>query len=289
MPRLPHRPLALLALVALTLIKSAAVGGALADAIETERMTSPEIASAVAAGKTTLIIPTGGTEQNGAHMVTGKHNVIVRETARRIAEKLGNALVAPVLAYVPEGDIGTHEGHMAYPGTISVPPGVYREVLAAAAESFAIHGFKLIVFLGDSGPNQVPQQQVAADLSRRWARDGVRVINADRYYAGNGGFDWLISQGETAASIGEHAGIRDTSELLAILPDGIRQDKTATAGPGTSGDPARASAERGEKLLNFKVEAAVTEIRAAAAALAQNPTPQPGNSLLGRLWRWLFG
>lgn len=288
MPRPPHRPLALLALIALTLLKSAAASAALAAGVETERMTSPEIAAAVAAGKTTLIIPTGGTEQNGAHMVTGKHNFIVRETARRIAEKLGNALVAPVLAYVPEGDIGTHQGHMAYPGTISVPPGVYKDVLAAAAESFAIHGFKLIVFLGDSGPNQAPQQQVAADLSRRWAGDGVRVINADAYYAGNGGFDWLISQGETAASIGEHAGIRDTSELLAVLPDGIRQDLAKSASPGISGDPARASPERGEKLLGLKVDAAVTEI-SAAAALAQNPTPQPGNSLLGRLWRWLFG
>jgi creatinine amidohydrolase len=259
---------------------------ALADEVETERMTWIEIRDAVAAGKTTIIIPTGGTEQNGAHMVTGKHNFIVRETARRIAETLGNALVAPVMAYVPEGDIGRHEGHMAYPGSISVPPDVFDKVLAAAAESFAIHGFKLIVFLGDSGPNQAPQQRVALALSRRWAGDGVRVINADDYYAANGGADWLKSQGETAASIGSHAGIYDTSELMAVFPGGIRTGKRAADKEGISGDPTRATAERGQKLLDLKVAAAVKEIQLAAK---EGPLPPQPVSFFRRFLHWLLG
>ena len=195
--------------------------------VETERMTWVEIRDAVAAGKTTIIIPTGGTEQNGPHMVTGKHNFIVKETAKRIATKLGDALVAPVMAYVPEGDIAKREGHMAYAGTISVPPETFARVLAAVVESFEAHGFKTVVFLGDSGPNQEPQRVIAFELSKKWAADGVRVMNADAYYANNGGAELLKSEGETEAAIGSHASIRDTSELMAIAPDGVRLDKRA--------------------------------------------------------------
>lgn len=73
------------------------------DTVFLERMTWDEVRDAIAAGKTTIIIPTGGTEQNGPHMALGKHNVRVTANANTIARRLGNALVAPVMAYVPEG------------------------------------------------------------------------------------------------------------------------------------------------------------------------------------------
>ena len=259
-----------------------------ASEVETARMTWPEIRDAVAAGKTTVLIPAGGTEQNGPHMVTGKHNVIVAETARRIAERLGDSLVAPVMAYVPEGDIAKREGHMAYPGSISVPADVYIRVLEAAADSFHSHGFKTIVFLGDSGPNQEPQRTAALALSQRWAGEGVRVINADAYYGANGQAEFLKTDGETDATIGLHAGIRDTSELMAVDPGGVRLDRRAADKDGVSGDPARATAERGAKLIALKVDAAVQEIRA-ARELAPAPAVPQGQSLYDALWRWFFG
>ena len=86
-----------------------------------EELTSPEVAAAVHSGKTTILVPIGGTEQNGGHIVLGKHNVRARILAGDIAERLGNALVAPVVAYVPEGAIEPPTGHMRQPGTISVP------------------------------------------------------------------------------------------------------------------------------------------------------------------------
>ena len=61
-----------------------------------------------------MIFQTGGTEQNGPHMVVGKHNFIFKHTAEQIARKLGNALVAPVLAYVPEGNLDPPTSHMQY-------------------------------------------------------------------------------------------------------------------------------------------------------------------------------
>lgn len=234
-----------------------------ADEIELERMTWPEVAAALRGGATSVIIPTGGTEQNGPHMVLGKHNFIVAETARRIARRLGNTLVAPVVAYVPEGDIAKREGHMAYPGTISVPPAVFAAVLENAAASFKAHGFKTIILLGDSGPNQEPQRQLAEKLSSAWAGEGVRVIHPAAYYTANGGADWLKSQGETDKTIGTHAAIRDTSELMAVFPQGVRMDKLAADKDGVTGDPTSASAERGDKLIELKVEAAVRDITAA--------------------------
>lgn len=245
---------------ALTAVAFKARAQATGREVEIERMTSPEVAEALAEGVTTVIIPTGGTEQNGPHMVLGKHNFIVAETARRIARKLGNALVAPVMSYVPEGDIAKREGHMAYPGTISIPPAVFAAVLENAAASFRAHGFKTIVLLGDSGPNQAPQRDVAKSLTQAWAVEGVRVIQASSYYADNGAEAWLETQGETKAQIGTHAAIRDTSELMAAYPGGIRKDRLSANAKGVVGDPTRASAERGEILLGLKVDAALRDI-----------------------------
>jgi creatinine amidohydrolase/Fe(II)-dependent formamide hydrolase-like protein len=231
-------------------------------AVEIETMTWVEVRDRIAQGARTVIIPTGGTEQNGAHMALGKHNVIVAETARRIARVLGDALVAPVIGYVPEGDAAKRTGHMAYAGTITVSNETFAALLTAAAESFKAHGFREIVLLGDSGGNQAPQAKVAEALSRAWAGDGVRVFNAARYYGKNGGDAYLLAHGETAGSIGTHAGIRDTSELMAVAPGLVDLSRAKPDSNGATGDARRASAERGEALLKLKVEAALAEIRA---------------------------
>ena len=239
--------------------------------VHLEEMTWVEVREAVARGKTTAIVPTGGVEQNGPHMVLGKHNYIVRRTAGAIAERLGDALVAPVIAYVPEGEIDPPAGHMAYAGTLSLPEPVFEAVLEHTARSLRAHGFSVIAFVGDSAGNQAAQARVAARLSEAWAGEGVAVVHVGDYYAANGQLDWLLAEGESAASIGRHAGIRDTSELLAVFPEGIRPEQLARDGgraseaTGVSGDPRRASAERGEALIDLKVDAALRQIRAATA------------------------
>ncbi len=233
-----------------------------------EDLTWTEVRAALKAGTTTVLVPTGGTEQNGPHMVLGKHNRVVEHTARRVAERLGDALVAPVVAYVPEGDLDPPSGHMPWPGTISVPPPVFAAVLEHAARSLERHGFRTICFLGDSGWNQEAQAQVAAKLDAEWAPRGVRVLHLDAYYEENGQLDLLVGEGETEATVGHHAGIRDTSELLAIHPQGVRRERLGDAawrGSGVDGDPSRASASRGWRLLDLKVEAAVRQVQAARA------------------------
>ena len=135
------------------------------DTVFIEKLTSPEIRDAIASGKTTIIVPTGGTEQNGPHMALGKHNVRVASNADAIARRLGNALVAPVVAFTPEGNIDPPSGHMRFAGTISLPDPVFAQLLEYIARSLKQHGFRDIVFIGDSGPNQKPQEDVAKKLN----------------------------------------------------------------------------------------------------------------------------
>jgi creatinine amidohydrolase/Fe(II)-dependent formamide hydrolase-like protein len=171
------------------------------------------------------------------------------------------------VAYVPEGSISPPEGHMRFPGTLSVADATFEAVLEAAAESLKQHGFKAIAFVGDSGGNQAAQQRVADRLNRLWQGSGVRVIQVNDYYQNNGQIAYLANQGFSALQIGGHAGIRDTSELLFVQAAGIRgrfkEDHSAAdfALVGADGDAGKASPALGRILLDLKIEAAVRQIR----------------------------
>ncbi len=243
------------------------------DTVFIEELTWMELRDAIKAGKTTIIFPAGGTEQNGPHMVLGKHNFIVKHAAEQIARRLGTALVAPVLAYVPEGEINPPSGHMLFPGTITLPEEHFIKITEYAARSFRVNGFKDIVLIGDSGPNQKGLQVVAALLNKEWTGGDVRVHYVSDYYHSQAFSKWLRAQGEMPENIGTHAGIEDTSELLAINPNLIRKGKLAPGGDfkltGVAGNPARASAAYGKQGLEFKIAAAVSQIQKSIAARAK--------------------
>src|SRR5690349_3233943 len=147
-----------------------------------EELTWTELRALVQSGHTTILVPIGGTEQSGPHIALGKHNARVRALAERIARELGNALVAPVIAYVPEGGLEPATGHMRYPGTITVPDDVFQRVLESAARSFRVHGFRDVVFLGDHGSTQAGARAVAARLNREWTATPARAHAIDEYY-----------------------------------------------------------------------------------------------------------
>src|SRR5256885_1118274 len=167
----------------------------------------------VRAGKTTVLVPIGGTEQNGPHMALGKHNVRVRLLAEQVAHGLGNALVAPVLAYVPEGAVEPPAGHMRFPGTITVREETFRQTLESAARSFRAHGFRDIVFLGDHGSTQAGQRAVAARLNQEWTASPVRVHAVEEdYRTATAGFEALLKpRVYRADESGQHARRGDTS------------------------------------------------------------------------------
>lgn len=244
----------------------------LAKQVFIEDMTWMEVQQAINSGFSTVLIPTGGTEQNGAHMVLGKHNFIVKYTAGRIAEQLGKTLVAPVIAYVPEGNITPASEHMRFAGTLSVPETVFAQTLEATASSLKQHGFKVIAFIGDSGGNQTAQQQVATKLNQLWRSQGVKVLQVNRYYDLKQPLSYLNNHGFSALEIGQHAGIRDTSELMVVYPQGIRTVQLADNSQadfvkvGSDGDTTKASSILGQHLLELKISAAVDQIKEAKTA-----------------------
>jgi creatinine amidohydrolase len=234
------------------------------DSVFLEDLTWMEVRDAIAAGKTTVIIPTGGTEQNGPHMALGKHNYLVRYKAGEIARRLGDALVAPVVAYVPEGDINPPTGHMRFAGTITLPQDVFSKVLEYAARSFNQHGFLDIALVGDSGGNQAGQKQVAEALNSEWVATNVRVHQVTAYYPGRGD-EWVIGQGVSADDVGTHAGTHDTSSLMYLNPSMLRFERM---GPGKAGDgqghvgnPAKATALFGRRIVEMQVEDAARQIQ----------------------------
>ncbi len=194
----------LVALFFVALAASRVAAAPAAPSVFLEELTWTELRDAIRAGKTTVIVPVGGTEQSGPHIVLGKHNVRVKVLAGRIATSLGNALVAPVIAYVPEGSIDPPAGHMRFAGTISIPEAAFETTLEYAARSFRAHGFRDIVLIGDHGGYQKSLAKVAAKLDLEWAASPVRVHAVEEYYrAADRGFaEILRKHGLTDAEIG---------------------------------------------------------------------------------------
>jgi creatinine amidohydrolase/Fe(II)-dependent formamide hydrolase-like protein len=202
-------------------------------------------------------------------MALGKHNARVRALSERIARALGNALVGPVIAYVPEGNLSPPTGHMRFPGTITIPDNVFRRSLESAARSVRLAGFRHVVFLGDHSSTQAGAKAVAAKLNREWAATLARAHAIEEYYqAATVGFrDLLRARGYRPDELGEHAAVPDTSLTLAIDPKLVRKDPPADAqvpgaGSGVDGDARRASAELGVLGVDLIVAQTVAAIKA---------------------------
>lgn len=257
-------------LAALCLATAAAAAAPPPDAVELEAMTWTEVRDAVRAGRTTVIVPIGGTEQGGPHLALGKHNVRVRLLAHRIAAQLGDALVAPVLPYVPEGRIDPPQGHMRFAGTLSVPEAAFVAVVEGAARSLRRAGFVDIVLIGDHGGYQPLLAALARRLDREWADTPVRVHHVEAYYrtAQTVYARTLREHGLTPAQIGEHAGAADTALALALDPSLVRPDQLGAAAAqgaavGVSGDPRAVTAALGQLGVEAIVGATVDAIRQA--------------------------
>lgn len=262
---------ALAALLALAALFAAHPAAAQPKSVFIEDLTWTEVRDATRSGRTTILVPIGGTEQSGPHIVLGKHNARVRLLAKRIAESLGNALVAPVVAYVPEGQASPPTGHMRFPGTITIPETVFEQTLESAGRGFRMHGFKDVVFIGDHGGYRKSMKKAADALNREWASTSVRAHALDDYYqAASVEFDELMkAKGFTTAEIGNHAGAADTSLSLATDPTLVRVDRMKAPNMGKAdgieGDPRRSSAELGKAGLDLIVSRSVEAIRKATA------------------------
>jgi creatinine amidohydrolase len=204
-----------------------------ASTVWIEEMTWMDVRDALAAGKRTAIIPTGGVEPNGPWLATGKHNYVLRANCEAIARKLGDALCAPIVKYVPEGNIDPPSGHMTSPGTISLRQESFEAMLTDVAHSLKMHGFENIVFIGDSGGNQSGQRNVAEKLNAMW--DGVVVAHVQEYYdyAGVGRYMAMKGFPEQTESDGLHDDPIISLNMFATDPYSVRYEERVAAGTAT--------------------------------------------------------
>ncbi len=253
------------ALAVVLALFAAPARGASPTTVHLDELTWTELRDRVAAGTTIALIPIGGTEQNGPHMTLGKHNVRVRVLAQRIAEKLGHAVVAPVVAYVPEGSIEPPVAHMRWPGTITTPEPAFEAMLESAARSLQRAGLRHVFLLGDHGGYRASLDRVARRVG------GVHAL-PEYYRASTRDFAAsLKSQGFRVEQIGEHAGLADTALMLGIDPTPVRRDVAkarppGSRGDGVSGDPSGADEALGRAGADHVIEVSVAAIRAAVMA-----------------------
>ena len=207
-----------------------------ADTVWIEEMTWMDVRDALKAGKTTAIIPTGGMEPNGPWLVTGKHNYVLRTNCDVIARKLGNALCAPIVELVPEGRIDPPSGHMRSPGTISLRDETYQAMLTDIAHSLKQHGFKNIIFIGDSGGNQDGQKAIADKLTAQFAGSAL-VATIPEYYTAPPGTPNVLRQLGVTKDGMPNDGLHDspgiTLNMMLTDPKSVRWEERVKAGKAT--------------------------------------------------------
>ena len=249
--------------------------------VEFEMMTWPEVKAALAAGKTTALFYTGGTEQRGPQNVNGGHNLMARATVKAIALRLGNAIAMPVLPYTPNNASAT------LPGTIGLTNEILAATLERISEQAIVTGFKNVILMGDHGGGQGTQpgpnnvyDAVAKKLDAKYGAQGIHVYYVDEVYSKRQtDFDaYLKEKGYPTSS---HAGIPDTSEMIYLgqnlgwvrmsempnavgdtLPRGAaRPANQPRVNNGITGDGRRSSAELGKIVFDMKIDYAVRQIQ----------------------------
>lgn len=241
--------------------------------VEFEMMTWPELKHAIHdEGKTTVLVYNGGTEQRGPQNVTGGHTLMGRATAVAIAEKLGNAIAAPVMPF------SVNNANPNLPGTIGLTSALFAALNEQVAEQLIKNGFRNVVLMGDHGGGQKELAEVAKKLDEKYSPQGIRVVFCSDVYAkAQDDFDkWLAANGYPLSM---HAGIPDTSEMLYLggdkgwvrkdlIPSALGDPVPAQGQPperkinnGITGDARRSTAALGKQFFDMKVDYAVIEIR----------------------------
>ena len=243
-----------------------------------EEMTWIDVRDALKAGKTNIIVSTGGMEPNGPWLVTGKHNYVLHANCEAIARKMGNALCAPIVKFVPEGGIEPKTGHMTSPGTITAREETFQMLLTDIAESLQAHGFKNIIFIGDSGGNQKGQAAVAEKLTAKWAGKALALHIGEYYdYASVG--KYMEGQGlKEGKSDSMHDDPIITLNMFIDDPNSVRFNERVKAGKATIngvnvGDKAK-NTELAKKIVEFRANHTIAAINKAIAAKTKGASSQ---------------
>ena len=238
------------------------------DSVFLEELTTPEVRDAMREGKTTAIVPSGGLDQNGPYLAIGKHNIILRATTERIARKLGNALVAPIVA-IASDDYDPPQA-FNYPGWITVRKETYIQLLADIADSLRRQGFQEIILLGDSWGNQEGMQEVADRLAAEWRAQNSGIHYIPEYYDNPRWNRWLEARGIHEVDEGLHDDVRHSSIMMLVDPVTVRMPQRLKAHNfsinGVELAPAEKTIALAEELADYQATVTVAAIRESIAA-----------------------
>ena len=238
------------------------------DNVWIEELTMMEVRDALAEGKTTALILTGGIEENGPYLTTGKHNHVLRVMGESIARRLGDALIAPIVALEPGNPANSRS-----PGTVVLSRGTYEAMLTDMATSLRSQGFQNIILIGDSGGNQRSMATVADALSTAWRGDSGGIYHIPEYYNYDDVVDYqrdVLGVDEDPRLEGLHDDYYITSIIMNDDPQHVRLEQRIEAGKasinGISIVPIEQTIEHGRRLIEFRTDVTVGAIGQVMAA-----------------------
>jgi creatinine amidohydrolase len=246
-----------------------------------EHLTSPDIASAIASGMRTAVLPLGATEQHGAHLPLSVDSDHADRLGVLVAERLGDALVLPTVR------IGCSAHHLGFAGTLSLRAETLEAICADCCESLAAHGFRRVLIFSAHIGNYPLLSEIEPRLAARLP-PSLQVIAFADSTAVLDAWCGAAERAGLAGHVGGHADVAESSVMLALRPESVRSDRAAAGftGPmddallsrvftdgikavapnGVLGDPAGMSSE-----LGFSCLTAVADLLAAHAAARYRP------------------
>ncbi len=175
-----------------------------------------------------VILPVGALEAHGPHLPLGADQIQAERTAEALAERL-DALVAPTLPY------GSCPSARRFPGTVSLSLATLSEGARAVMEELARSGVRrLLVLSGHAERGHMAALREAADATMQ-ATPGLRIVVLSDY-----DFVYELRGRESPPSDG-HAGLLETSRLLALAPDRVGPERPVVergGSPFVPGSPA---------------------------------------------------
>ena len=171
-----------------------------------------------------LVLPIGTIEWHSHHLPLGLDGMVAQHLCERIAEETG-AVLAPVTYWAVGG--------VPYPYTLDLPLEIVEPLLEAVFEQFGAMGFRVIVaFTGHFGLDHTLTLKRAAVTVMK--RSAVTILPITEY-------DLVTDRYQ-----GDHAGIGETSLLMAQRPDLVHLDAVPAEQPldGVIGADPRGTASR---------------------------------------------
>lgn len=234
-----------------------------------EEMTWPEIKDAIETGMKTVIIYAGSIEQHGEHLAEATDTVLAYAEAADLAERLGNALVAPVIRP------GLSDHHMAMPGSITLRPEVFSGIVEDYIAAYVRHGFDTIILGSAHGGNFTALSEIAQNEAKKYPEVTI-ITGYEIFDLANVLMKMEQEEGLEQGACGGHACDYETSAMLMLKPDYVRMNKVKRGyvGPvtmelvremflkgiravseiGVMGDPTKADAARGARYFNAQQE-----------------------------------